>query len=194
MQALVASVASFEEEIAAIRRAIDSAGDVADDASPALREIRDALRRQRAKLRSTLEGLIRGRDTAKYLQEQIVTDRHGRYVIVVRAEHRDAIPGIVHGSSASGASLYLEPVATVSLNNDVVALSDRETQEIHRILLELTNAFRQRPEDLDALVTAAAALDELNAKVTARRADGWRRASPGSKTAGWICAACAIPC
>jgi DNA mismatch repair protein MutS2 len=165
LQVVVASVASFEEEIAAIRRAIDSAGDIADDASPALREIREALRRQRAKLRSTLEGLIRGRDTAKYLQEQIVTDRHGRYVIVVRAEHRDAIPGIVHGSSASGASLYLEPVATVSLNNDVVALSDREKEEIHRILLELTNAFRQRPEDLDALVTAAAALDELNAKV-----------------------------
>ena len=165
LQAVVASVASFEDEIDAIRRAIDSAGDVADDASPALREIRDALRRQRAKLRSTLEGLIRGRDTAKYLQEQIVTDRHGRYVIVVRSEHRDAIPGIVHGSSASGASLYLEPVATVALNNDVVALSDRETQEIHRILLELTNAFRRRPEDLDALVTAAAALDELNAKV-----------------------------
>jgi len=173
LQAVVTSVGSFEEEITAIRRAIDSAGDVADDASPALREIRDALRRQRAKLRSTLEGLIRGRDTAKYLQEQIVTDRHGRYVIVVRAEHRDAIPGIVHGSSASGASLYLEPVATVSLNNDVVALSDRETQEIHRILLELTNTFRQRPEDLDALVTAAAALDELNAKVRlAARMDG----------------------
>jgi DNA mismatch repair protein MutS2 len=173
LQPVVAAVASFEDEVAAIRRAIDSAGDVADDASPALREIRDALRRQRAKLRSTLEGLIRGRDTAKYLQEQIVTDRHGRYVIVVRAEHRDAIPGIVHGSSASGASLYLEPVATVALNNDVVALSDREMQEIHRILLELTNAFRQRPEDLDALVTAAAALDELNAKVRlAGRMDG----------------------
>jgi DNA mismatch repair protein MutS2 len=72
---------------------------------------------------------VRGRDTSKYLQDQIVSDRNGRYVIVVRAEHRDAIPGIVHGASTSGASLYLEPMATVSLNNEVVALSEREKAE-----------------------------------------------------------------
>ena len=85
--------ASFANETAAVRRAIDDAGDVVDSASPALRDIRDSLRRQRTKLRSTLDTLTRGRDTAKYLQDQIVTDRNGRYVVVVRAEHRDAIPG-----------------------------------------------------------------------------------------------------
>ena len=65
---------------------------------------RDRLRRQKSRLRSTLDGLMRGRDTAKYLQEQVVTDRNGRYVLMVRAEHRGAIPGIVHGGSASGAA------------------------------------------------------------------------------------------
>ena len=93
-----------------------------DRASPALRDIRESLRRQRTKLRSTLDALTRGRDTAKYLQDQIVTDRNGRYVVVVRAEHRDAIPGIVHGASTSGASVYLEPLSTVSLNNEIVTL------------------------------------------------------------------------
>ena len=113
------AAASFAGEAAATRRAIASSGEVADNASPALRDIRDALRRQRGKLRSTLEGLTRSRDTAKYLQDQIVADRGGRYVLMVRAEHHSAIPGIVHGSSASGASLYLEPLATVQTNNEL---------------------------------------------------------------------------
>jgi DNA mismatch repair protein MutS2 len=124
-------------------------------------------------LRSTLESLARGRESAKYLQDQVITDRNGRYVVVVRSEHRDSVPGIVHGASASGASLYVEPMATVSLNNDVVALADREKQEVHRILLALTNGFRMRAEDLDALLAAAADLDDLHAKARlAQRVDG----------------------
>ena len=107
LRALVEQVASFKGEVADVRRKIDPGGDVVDDASPALAGIRERLRRQRSKLRSTLDGFLRGRDTAKYLQDQVVTDRNGRYVLVVRAEHRSAIPGIVHGASASGASLYL---------------------------------------------------------------------------------------
>jgi DNA mismatch repair protein MutS2 len=170
---IVAGAASFSDEIAAVRRAIEPSGDVSDAASPALREIRESLRRQRAKLRSTLDALVHGRDTAKYLQDQIVTDRNGRYVVVVRAEHRQAIAGIVHGSSTSGASLYLEPLSTVDLNNDVVALAERERAEIHRILTALTNAFRQRADELAATIDAAAVLDELYAKVElARRMDG----------------------
>ena len=144
LHAIASRCPSFAREVAAIRRAIDPAGDVIDDASPALRDIRDRLRKARAKLRTTLDGLVRGRDTAKYLQDQIVTDRNGRYVLIVRAEHRDAIPGVVHGSSASGASLYLEPLSVLDANNDVVALADRETEEVRRILLALTDAFRAR--------------------------------------------------
>jgi DNA mismatch repair protein MutS2 len=184
LAAMVAGVTSFDDEVAGVRRAIQPSGDVDDNASPALREIRDGLRRQRAKLRSTLDGLIRGRDTTKYLQDQIVSDRNGRYVIVVRAEHRDAIPGIVHGASTSGASLYLEPMSTVSLNNDIVALTEKEKAEVYRILLGLTNAFRSRPEDLDALIAAAADVDELHAKARlATRVDG---IAPELTTAGHV--------
>ena len=173
LAAIAARAQSFAEEARAIEQAIEPSGEVADHASPALREIRDSLRRQRAKLRSSLDGLARGRETAKYLQDQIVTDRNGRYVLVVRAEHRDAIPGIVHGSSASGASLYLEPLATVGLNNEIVALAERERAEIHRILTALTQAIRLRRDDLDATLDAAADLDELAAKIDlAGRMDG----------------------
>jgi dsDNA-specific endonuclease/ATPase MutS2 len=94
-------------------------------ASPALRHIRERLRKQRARLRGTLESYLRGRDTAKYLQEQVITERNGRYVILVRAEHRGSIPGIVHGSSASGATLFVEPLGTVEVNNEIVASKRR---------------------------------------------------------------------
>lgn len=162
---LVLDSQPFTTEVAAIRRAIDPAGEINDQASPALKEIREKLRRQRAKLRSTLEGLSRGRDTAKYLQDQIVTDRNGRYVLVVRSEHRESIPGIVHGSSASGASLYLEPLATVELNNETVQLTEKEAAEIRRILMALTASFQRRGEDLAAMQRIAADVDELQSKV-----------------------------
>ena len=166
LRAVASRAPSFQEEVEAIRRAIEPGGDLRDDASPALREIRESLRRERARLRSTLEGITRGRDASRYLQDQIVTDRHGRYVVVVRAEHRSAVPGLVHGSSASGASLYVEPLATVELNNEIVALVARETEEIRRILLALTRPFRDRPDDLAAAVDVAADIDELQAKTS----------------------------
>ncbi len=170
---IAARAASFEAETAAVQRAVLPTGEITDAASPALRDIRESLRRQRAKLRSTLESLTKGRDASKYLQDQIVTDRNGRYVVVVRAEHRESVPGIVHGASASGASLYVEPMTTVELNNDVVALVEREKEEIRRILLALTNAFRLRADELEALVDVATDLDEAYAKARlAARVDG----------------------
>ena len=147
---LVDGVASFRNEIADVRRKIEPSGEVADDASPALASIRDRLRKQRGRLRSTLESFLRERDTSKYLQEQVVTDRNGRYVLMVRSEHRGAIPGVVHGASASGASLFLEPLGTVDINNEIVELEEREAEEVRRILLALTDAFRARPDDLRA--------------------------------------------
>jgi DNA mismatch repair protein MutS2 len=164
LSTLVDAVASFKGEVADIRHKIDAAGEVADHASPALASIRDRLRRQKARLRSTLESFLRGRDTSKYLQEQVVTDRNGRYVLVVRAEHRSAIPGIIHGASASGASLFLEPLSTVEINNDIVAIEEQEAEEVRRILSQLTNALRSRPADLRRTLDVATELDIVQAK------------------------------
>jgi DNA mismatch repair protein MutS2 len=161
---LASAVASFKGEIAAVRRAIDPSGEVVDEASPALASIRERLRRQRAKLRSTLETFVRGRETSKYLQDQVVTDRNGRYVLMVRAEHRSAIPGIVHGGSTSGASLFVEPLETVEINNDIVQLEEEETEEVRRILLALTDALRARPADLRRTIDVATELDVIQAR------------------------------
>jgi DNA mismatch repair protein MutS2 len=164
LRELVERIASFKGEIADVRKKIDPSGDVADNASAALASIRERLRRQRSKLRTTLESFVRERDTSKYLQEQVVTDRNGRYVLVVRAEHRSAIPGIVHGASASGASLFLEPLTTVDINNDIVALEEQESEEVRRILLALTDRFRERPDDLRRTMEVATELDVIQAR------------------------------
>ncbi|HEY4956442.1 MAG TPA: hypothetical protein VII31_01390, partial [Caldimonas sp.] len=164
LEAASGGAASFKGETAHTRDKIEPSGDVVDHASPELKLIRDRLRKQRTRLRGTLESYLRGKETAKYLQEQVVTERNGRYVLVIRAEHRSHIPGIVHGASTSGASLYLEPLSTVEINNDIVALEEAEHEEIRRILLALTDAFRARAGDLQRTIEAATELDVLQAR------------------------------
>src|SRR5919106_390109 len=144
LEAAVGGAASFKHEVSQVRAKIDPAGDVVDDASPQLKMLRDRLRKQRSRLRTTLESYLRGKETSKYLQDQVVTERNGRYVLVVKTEHRSGIPGIVHGASTSGASLFLEPLSTVEINNDIVTLEEQEAEEIRKILLALTELFRVR--------------------------------------------------
>jgi DNA mismatch repair protein MutS2 len=159
-----AAAASFMGEIAHTREKIDPSGAVVDHASAELKMIRERLRKQRSRLRTTLESYLRGKETAKYLQEQVVTERGGRYVLVVKSEHRSGIPGIVHGASTSGASLFLEPLSTVEINNDIVALEEQEAAEIRRILLALTDAFRSRAGDIQRTIEVATELDVRQAR------------------------------
>ena len=164
---------SFTPEIKGIDSSTNDAGEVVDDASAELRSLRLRLRQQSGRLRRTLDSYLRGKATARYLQDQVVMERAGRCVLVVRAQHRGAIPGIVHGSSGSGASLFLEPLSTVEINNEIVTLQERETAEVHRILLELTNALRRRAADLHPTLEAATEIDALQARAAfARLCDG----------------------
>src|SRR5918992_2665026 len=165
LKALAENCGSFKNQIADVRSKIDPSGELNDNASPELSRLRTQLRKQRTRLRSTLESYLRGKDTSRYLQDQVVSDRDGRYVLVVKAEHRAAIPGIIHGSSGSGASLYLEPLSTVEINNEIVALEQQEREEVYRILRALTDAFRAKPIELRQAVEAATALDVIQAKV-----------------------------
>jgi DNA mismatch repair protein MutS2 len=164
LEAIGAGAATFKSETGAARDKIDASGEVLDHASPELKSLRERLRKQRTRLRSTLESYLRGKETARHLQDQVVTERNGRFVLVVKAEHRTAIPGIVHGSSASGASLYLEPLSTVEINNDIVALEEQEHAEVLRILLALTDAFRARRPEMRQTIEAATELDVVQAR------------------------------
>ena len=162
--AILEGCSSFAPEVSEIRSKLDETNAVADGASTELRVIRERLRKQRSRLRGALDSYLRGKDTANYLQERVITERGGRFVLVVKTEHRAAIPGIVHESSGSGASLFLEPLSTVEINNDIVALENDETAEVRRILLTLANLLRSRALDLRHTLTAATEIDVIQAR------------------------------
>lgn len=122
----------------AISNAILSEDEMADNASAELASIRRKIRVQESKIREQLEKMTRSSNYSKYLQENIITMRNGRYVVPVKSEHRADVPGLVHDTSSSGATVFIEPMAVVSANNEIKVLQSAERDEIDRILLELS--------------------------------------------------------
>jgi DNA mismatch repair protein MutS2 len=163
LAALASEVKDTTEVAAAIRRAILPAGEVADDASPKLAETRRGLLRLRAQLTTVMESYLRGKDAERLLQDKLITTRNDRYVLLLKAEQRGQIPGIIHGSSGSGQSLFVEPLPAVELNNDIVALGDEERREVVRILQELTARVGERVSDLARSVSVLGELDARQA-------------------------------
>jgi DNA mismatch repair protein MutS2 len=160
---LAGGLSDTSEVAAAIRRAILPSHELADDASPKLAETRRAIARARAQLQSVMESFLSGREADRLLQDKLITTRNDRYVLLLKAEQRGQIPGIIHGSSGSGASLFVEPLPAVELNNDIVSLADEERREVLRILRELTARVAARADDLAAAARLLGELDALQA-------------------------------
>ncbi len=120
-----------------IVRSILSEDMIADEASTELAEIRRKIRLTNNKIKDTLQSYVGG-ERLKYLQDNLVTMRNGRYVVPVKAEYRNELKGLVHDTSASGATLFVEPMAVVEANNELKALAAAETHEIERILYSLS--------------------------------------------------------
>ena len=135
----------FEDKINA---AILSETEIADDASRELSDIRRKIKALNIKIKESLNMMIRSETYKKYLQDQIVTIRSDRYVIPVRAEYRNEIAGIVHDSSSSGSTLFIEPMSVVNANNEIRDLLNKEQAEIDRILYELSKDAALREEVL----------------------------------------------
>ena len=121
----------------AIFRSVVSEDMIADEASPTLADIRRKIRAANSKIKETLQKYISG-SYSKYLQENIVTMRNGRYVIPVRAECKNDVKGLIHDTSSSGATIFVEPMAVVEANNELRMLESREEHEIERILASLS--------------------------------------------------------
>jgi DNA mismatch repair protein MutS2 len=110
-----------------------------------------------------MEGYLRGADAERLLQDRIITTRNDRYVLLLKAENRGQLPGIIHGTSGSGASLFVEPLPAVELNNDIVQLQDGERNEVLRILQELTARAGHRADDLAFMASVLGELDTVQA-------------------------------
>lgn len=122
----------------AITSAIISDDEISDNASPTLADIRRKIRAQESKVREQLDKMTRSAKYRDILQESIVTMRNGRYVLPVKNEHRAQVPGLVHDTSSSGATVFVEPVAVVEANNEIKVLMAKERDEIERILSALS--------------------------------------------------------
>ena len=154
LSAAAAEVGDFREVLAAIRRSILPSGDISDDASTALRRIRVSMVQTREAIQKTLTQILRSRNAES--GEDYVTLRNERFVIPVRAENRRSTPGVVHGASGTGQTVFLEPLETVESNNQLVQLGEDEAAEILRILRELTERLQAvRPALLEAAETIA---------------------------------------
>lgn len=142
-----------------INEALDERGFVKDTASRELREIRRSMTLASEALRRKLESILRNVAQQEFLQDDIVTTRDGRFVIPIKSEYKHSVPGFIHSTSASGATVFIEPAESLELNNAVRELQLREQHEIHRILADLT---KQVSEIREPLALSHSILTELD--------------------------------
>ncbi len=149
-----------------VSRCIGERGEIQDKASPELARIRREVEIAHARIQEKLNNIISSSRNASYLQETIITRREGRYVIPLKTQHKDKIPGVVHDRSASGVTLFIEPLSVVDSNNKWRELQLEEEEEIRRILAELTHLVSGHEDEIAETVKALAALDLAFAKAT----------------------------
>src|SRR5213592_3013941 len=162
--AIIGSLPRFPELADRLGQSLDADGAVTDDASPRIRHLRREIRERRRRVAAELERAFQEGDAERLFADRYVTIRHGRYVLPVRAEARGRVRGIVHDRSQSGQTLFVEPEAVVEANNDLVQAVGEEEHETARILAELTDAVRDRIDDLELLVTRVGRLDWIFAR------------------------------
>ena len=173
LQELASQLRTYPELEQEIHRCIDDRAQVADRATPKLAGIRVQMRQLRDRIYQILQGILQRQSNA--VQEQLITQRSGRFVIPVKAPQKDAIPGIVHDSSASGATLYVEPHSTVNLNNQMRQLLRQEQAEEEAVRRALTEQVAAVKPDLDRLLVVVTTLDLAVAKA---RYSFWLQANP----------------
>lgn len=147
-----------------INECIISDEEISDHASPELRNIRRQMESKHAAIRNKLNSITSSSQMQKYLQDAIVTQRQDRYVVPVKQEHRGNVPGLVHDQSSSGATLFVEPMAVVELNNELRELKIKEQIEIERILRELTALVGEKSTEIRCNQEVLKKLDFIFAK------------------------------
>jgi DNA mismatch repair protein MutS2 len=158
INALSASIQDFTGFLRTFRNKILPDGTLDDRASPELGRIRREIEKQRRLIQESLRGYLRRLAEGGAVQDELITIRGERFVIPVKVEQKRRVQGVVHGTSSSGQTVFVEPLETIEQNNELVRLLDEEQAEIHRILLEMTRTIG---ENAEAILAAADTLAEL---------------------------------
>ena len=137
---------------------------MADHASVALARLRRDIERQKKSIQESLERFLQAHREEGVLQEEFVTIRNERFVVPLIAGQRRKLDGVIHGTSSSGHTLFVEPLETIDLNNELVRLAEEEAREVHRILLEMTNRLRGYSDSIRQTLVAMAELELIFAK------------------------------
>lgn len=184
LAARTVTMVTFAELEQSVAACIGDDGQVLDKASPKLAQLRARIRTWQTRSRERLDAVLRAAAARNVLQDTVVTMRNGRYVIPVKSEQRAAVPGIVHDTSASGATLFVEPMPVVELNNQISEARAEEEREVERILRELSQRVHHVASDLLAAIDVLAELDLIFAK--ARLAQAMDAHRPEMNDEGWI--------
>jgi|BioPla2DNA2_1021312.scaffolds.fasta_scaffold18597_2 DNA mismatch repair protein MutS2 len=162
-------ITGFKPVEDAISNAIISEEEISDRASPELFSIRKSIRQKQDGIKDKLSSIIRSNEYRKIMQDAVVTIRSDRYVIPIKQEYKSQVPGLVHDMSASGATVFIEPLSIVEANNEIKALLIREQQEIERILAELSAKVAEIRVELGTNVEILSRLDFMFAKAKLSR-------------------------
>jgi DNA mismatch repair protein MutS2 len=164
VSALSSAIPDFTDFLRSFRNKIQPDGTLEDRASPELARIRRDIDKQRRTIQESLRGYLRRLAEGGTVQDELVTIRGERFVIPVRIEQKRRVPGVVHGSSSSGQTVFVEPIETIEQNNDLVRLLDEEQAEVHRILVEMTHRIGEHASSICASIEVLAELELQFAK------------------------------
>lgn len=167
-----------------LKRCIVSEEEISDDASPGLKNVRRQMQSANERIRSQLNSMVNSQTTRTYLQENVVTMRNGRYCIPVKQEYRGQVPGMIHDQSATGSTLFVEPMAIVKLNNDLKELALKEQEEIEKILSELSNLTAVHISEIEEDFNLLTQLDFIFARASLSRS--YKGSEPEFNTNGII--------
>ena len=148
---------------AEISRCILSEDEIADDASPGLRQVRRQIHQTNDRIRVQLNSLVNG-SARTYLQDAVVTQRNGRFCLPVKAEYRGQVPGMIHDQSSTGSTLFIEPMSVVRLNNDLRELEIKEEKEIEIVLANLSSLVAAETDALNDNILLLTELDFIFAR------------------------------
>ena len=162
-------LSAFKQVEDAISNAILSEEEISDHASPELFSIRKSIRQKQDGIKDKLSAIIRSTEYKKIMQDTVVTLRGDRYVIPVKQEFRNQVPGLIHDLSSSGSTVFIEPLSVVEANNEIKALMIREQHEIERILRELTARVAEISQELSLNVQILGRLDFMFSKAKLSR-------------------------